>query len=135
MTFTVGYGPQWGREFPNYQADQKRQIALFVQTFQAYGLDQTQHQGRISPSWMNVPKTDSRYAYTTTNWLWHYHLGLPQYTKAMGGDVSDELLHFQWVYKSQHVDLIEVSRHYVMGKFYLPPTSSLPTSTPAPAGP
>lgn len=132
MTFTVGVGPQWKKEWPNYLPDQRAKVQLFVYTFQKHGLDQTKFQGRISPSWMNRQPGSSPYLYTTTNWLWHYHIGLPHYTKAMGADVSDWLLHFQWVNYSRHVDLIELSPHQVGGKFYLPPTSSLPTITSPP---
>lgn len=138
MTFTVGFGPQWRKEWPNYQPDQRYQVGLFIQTFQTHGLDQTKFQGRISPSWMNQAKGSPAYNYTTSHWLWHYHIGLPTYTPAAGGDVSDWLLHFQWVYQSKHLDLIELSQHYVAGKFYLPPGSNLaatPQPTQPPAGP
>jgi hypothetical protein len=137
MTFTVGVGPQWRKEWPNYQLDQKHQVGVFIQTFQTYGLDQTRFQGRISPSWMNLKTGSVPYIYATTNWLWHYHIGLPKYNKAMGGDVSDWVLHFQWVRPSDHVDLIELSPHQVARKFFIPDPSSLastpaPTSTPTP---
>lgn len=135
MTFTVGVGPQWKKEWPHYQPDQKYQVQLFIHTFQQHGLDPTKFQGRISPSWMNLLKGSQAYNYTTTNWLWHYHIGLPSYTKSVVGDyVSDWLLHFQWVNHSRHIDLIELSTHQVNGKFYLPSQSSL-ASTPAPTQP
>lgn len=81
MTFTVGFGPQWRKEWPNYQPDQRYQVGLFIQTFQTHGLDQTKFQGRISPSWMNQAKGSPAYNYTTSHWLWHYHIGLPTYTR------------------------------------------------------
>jgi hypothetical protein len=136
MTFTVGVGPQWRKEWPNYLADQRLKVQIFVQTFQTYGLNQTKFPGRISPSWMSLAKGTPAYDYTTKNWLWHYHIGLPHYTPAMGGDVSDWVLHFQWVHPNgKHLDLIELSTHQVMGKFYLPPATSMaatPAPTPAP---
>jgi hypothetical protein len=134
MTFTVGLGPQWKKEWPNYQPDQRYRVGLFVQTFLVHGLDATKFQGRISPSWMNLAQGSVLHTYTTTHWLWHYHIGLPMYRQAMGGDVSDEVLHFQWVYNSKHVDLIELSPHYLGGKFFLPLAASL-AATPAPTPP
>lgn len=134
MTFTVGFGPQWAREWKNYLADQKLKVADFVQVYQAHGLDRTQHPGRISPSWMNLQPSHPNYAYTQNNFLWHYHIGLPRYTKSQYGDyTSDWVLHFQWVGQGSHIDLLELSTHQVMGKFYLPPPTSLVTPSPSPA--
>jgi hypothetical protein len=134
MTFTVGFGPQWSREWKQYQPDQKIKVGEFVQLYQAHGLDPTKLPGRISPSWMGLQPQHPNYAYTQNNFLWHYHIGLPQYTKSAVGDhTSDWVLHFQWVGRGSHIDLLELSTHQVMGKFYLPPAGSLPAATPAPS--
>jgi hypothetical protein len=121
MTFTVGFGPQWSREWKSYQPDQKLKVGEFIHLYQANGLDPTVLPGRISPSWMNLQSTHPNFAYAKNNFLWHYHIGLPQYTKSVYGDrTSDWVLHFQWVGRGSHIDLLELSTHQVMGKFYLP---------------
>jgi hypothetical protein len=131
MTFTVGYGPQWSREWRNYLPDQKQAVGAFVQTYLVHGLDRTKLPGRVSPSWMGLQPVHPNYAYTQANFLWHYHIGLPKYTRSSYGDqVSDWVLHFQWVGRGSHIDLLELSTHQVGGRFYVPPSRSLPPPTP-----
>lgn len=114
----------------------EKKVAEFVAIFQAHGLDPTRLPGRISPSWMGLQQTHPNYGYAQNNFPWHYHIGLPHYKRSIYGDhTSDWVLHFQWVGRGSRIDLLELSTHQVMGKFYLPPSSSLPSPPPAPNDP
>lgn len=128
MSFTVGFGNQFAREWKNYLPDQKTKVGEFIQLFQTHGLaDQTKYPGRVSPSWFGLPPNHPNHAYTITHSLWHYHIGLPHYTgTATWGNTSDWVLHFQWVSQGSHIDIVDMNTHHnSKGSFYLPPATNL----------
>lgn len=133
MTYTVSFTVQFAREFQVFPVYQQTAITSFITTYQAHGLDnQTKFQGRVSPSWHNLPPNHPDYQYAYANDLWHYHLGLPEYNGSQQwGRVSDWLLHFQWKERGPHISLVDVYHHYRSdGTFYLPPATSLQEPSP-----
>ena len=122
MTFTAGFKQKFGAEFERFPIDQQTKVLGFAHTFQTHGLrDLSRYEGKITPSWSgNATKAD--YEYALENDLWHYHIGLPTYrTIHPAYKTSDWVLHFQWINKGRHIDLVDVYSHYTRdGSFYLP---------------
>lgn len=133
MLYTVSFNIKFAEEYARIPPREQTAIANFISTFEAYGLgDQTRFPGRLSPSWHGLPPNDLNAMYTQEYCLWHYHIGLPEYSgEAIWGRTSDWLLHFQWVQNSSHVNLVDLYQHHRRdGSFYLPPADRLdPTST------
>lgn len=123
MTYTVSFSQIFGQEFSRSPEPEQNAVASFIATFQAVGLaDQTKYPGRISPSWANIPQDHPNAIHAKKYDLWHYHVGLPDYTGVATWDkVSDWLLHFQWRKTATHVHLVDLYQHHRHdGSFYLP---------------
>ncbi len=124
--YTWGFKIKFANEyqkFPQYQIDK---IDKFLDTYEVFGLmDKSKYEGKLSHSW-KVETTNPNHSYAKQNNLWHYHIGLPNYKYGTPHKTSDLLLHFQWVYGSTHINLIDIYDHYKAdGKFYLPSTAYL----------
>ncbi|MET3459797.1 hypothetical protein [Variovorax atrisoli] len=136
MTFTVGFSAVWLREWANYLPAQQTAVAGFLAIYKAHGLsDQTRYPGRIGNSWHGLPINDPQYVHAQNNHLYHYHIGYPRYAGGQlgppaWGQTSEDLLHFQWI--GNHIKLVELSAHQVMGKFYIPTSQSLADPLPSP---
>lgn len=123
MSYFVKFKQRFAIEFQRFLPDQKQAIGQFLYTYQEHGLaDQTKYQGRISPSWMNVPTNHPNHVYAKDNHLWHYHVGLPSYSgSGTWGQTSDWVLHFQWPDKGPVIQLVDLYTHHTSDKlFYLP---------------
>ncbi|ULR87386.1 hypothetical protein [Comamonas sp. B21-038] len=128
MSYTVKYSIQFLKDFDHFPEDQVLKIAKFASVFQQHGLaDQTKFEGRVSPSWMNLPTNHPDYQYTLSRHLWHYHIGIPQYSGMQQWNrTSDWVLHFQWPQRGPTVWLVDVYAHHTSsGAFYLPPPTAL----------
>jgi hypothetical protein len=134
MSFTVNFGDLFAKEWPNYLPAQKKLLGDFVSLVKQYGLDQTQLPGKLSPSWMNASQANFQYAQKYH--LSHYHYGYPQWRVSGPGKplTSDEVVHFQWIPGSTHIDVVDIYVHYDRnGNFYLPSMGYLVTPTPVPS--
>jgi hypothetical protein len=120
MTFTVGFGQQFLKEWPQFDADQKARVSEFVALVQKHGLVQAHLPGKLTPSWIGAGQPNFQYAQQHS--LWHYHLGYPSWTKhAHAPWTSDWVIHFQHLAGSSHVDVLDLYTHYdSKGNFYLP---------------
>ncbi|QOQ75820.1 hypothetical protein IMF22_01720 [Pseudomonas poae] len=123
MPYSASYNDLFALEFQNYPADQQNAVVGFVTTFVACGLrDFSRYPGKIAPSWGGLDPSHPDYAYTTTNHLWHYHLGVPVYTPSISGRylTSDIVLHFEWPHRGSSIHLVDTCYHYLKNSFYIP---------------
>ena len=124
MSYTWEFGKQFAVEFSNYPEKQQNKILDFTDIYEEYGLSEfSKYQGKISPSWRGIEKTDPIYDFTYSNSLWHYHVGLPEYIKSKYNNylTSDMILHFQWKKSSTHIRILDITDHYKSnGEFWLP---------------
>lgn len=80
------------------------------------------YQGKFSPSWKGLNPNSDQFKYTYQNKLWHYHLGLPEYTKSQFFEyyTSDWVLHFIKISNAEII-LVDLYQHYTAdGSFYIP---------------
>lgn len=124
MSYTWEFGKQFAVEFNNYPENQQDKILDFIDIYEENGLnDFSKFQGKISPSWRGIDKTNPIYDFTYSNSLWHYHVGLPDYIKSKYNNylTSDMVLHFQWKNNSNHIRVLDITWHYKRnGEFWLP---------------
>lgn len=129
MSYTWKFGKQFAIEFGNYPKKQQDKILDFTDIYEEHGLiDFSKYQGKISPSWRGIEKTDPIYDFTYSNNLWHYHVGLPSYTKSKYNNylTSDMILHFQWKKRCTHIRILDITDHYRSnGEFWLPNSNYL----------
>jgi hypothetical protein len=128
--YQVTYLPKFSQEFENFPLDQQDSILDFTDIFEELGLsDFSKYDGKITPSWKNLEPDDPKYIYTRENHLWHYHVGIPEYKNVYDKyKTSDMVLHFQWFFKGDEINLVDMYYHYTNdGEFYLPPEAYLTT--------
>jgi len=121
--YTVKFRRQFAIEFQYYPNFQQDKILDFVEIFEQWGLsDFSKYNGKISPSWSGLEKTETNYDYAKNNNLWHYHIGIPKYQQLHPKyQTSDIVLHFQWHNKGNIIYLVDIYSHYKNdGSFYLP---------------
>jgi len=133
MTFTVAFKLQFAQEFTRFPPDQQDRVLDFVQLFEKHGLgDFSKYPGKVAPSWSGLPAGHPNIGYAQANDLWHYHMGYPVFTPGPKYQTSDWLIHFQWVARGTHIELVDCYQHYTYsGAFYMPPAKAL-ASAPAP---
>lgn len=122
MTYSFSFKRQFAIEFTRFPIDQQNKILDFTDTFVAHGLsDFTKYIGKIAPSW-GGSATHSAEVFARANHLWHYHIGLPSYAQVHEKyKTSDWVLHFQWVDRGNHIDILDLYSHYKYdGSFYMP---------------
>jgi hypothetical protein len=124
MAYTYSFKQKFAAEFANFPIDQQDKIFDFLDTYEKYGLvDFSNYVGKITPSWKGALPGGADYNYALTNYLWHYHIGLPYYAATAHGQykTSDWVLHFQWPKQGDHIFLVDLYSHYTRtGQFYLP---------------
>jgi hypothetical protein len=128
VTYSFGFKKQFAREFAQFPVEQQDKILVFAETFESHGLsDFSKYVGKISPSWSGLPHTDPSYSFAQANHLWHYHIGIPSYRSVHPQYMtSDWVVHFQWVNRGTHIDLVDIYSHYKSdGSFHLPASSYL----------
>ena len=121
--FTWGYLLKFSEELKRYPLDQQQSIVNFLDIYESQGLsDFSKFPGKIAPSWSGLLANHPSYAFTRNNSLWHYHIGIPDYKQVHAQyRTSDYVLHFQWVNKGSHIDLVDTCYHRKSnGEFYLP---------------
>jgi hypothetical protein len=127
MTYSTSFKKQFTIEFSRFPTDQQDKVLEFTETFEEHGLsDFNMYPGKISPSW-GGNATPAAAAFAQANDMWHYHVGVPSYTQVHGKyKTSDWVLHFQWINRGQHVDILDLYSHYRYdGSFYLPGAGAL----------
>jgi hypothetical protein len=124
LSYTWEYGKQFAVQFGRYPEDQQDKILDFTDIYEVFGLkDFSKYQGKITPSWRKIDKTDPIYDFTYSNNLWHYHIGMPDYVKSQYNNysTSDMILHFQRKDHIKHIRLLDITWHYkANGEFWLP---------------
>lgn len=126
--FTVSFNKLFAKQFEQFDTKAQDCILDFVEQFERCGLDDfTNYEGKIAPSWSNLATDNPKYVYAKGNDLWHYHIGLPEYTQRHDKyKTSDWVLHFQWQPKGTELNLVDMCYHYTCdGEFYLPDESYL----------
>ena len=129
MSYSWEFGKQFAVQFGRYPEDQQDKILDFTDVYEQNGLsDFSKFQGKISPSWRGIDKTDPIYDFTYSNNLWHYHIGMPDYVKSKYNNysTSDMILHFQRKDHIKHIRLLDITWHYkANGEFWLPTSECL----------
>lgn len=117
------YSHRFAIEFENYTLDQQTAVLKFLDIFEQYGLkDFSVYQGKFSPSWKGLDPNSDKFKYAFKNKLWHYHIGLPEYTKSQFFEyhTSDWVLHFI-KFSDDYIVLVDLYQHYTIdGVFYIP---------------
>jgi hypothetical protein len=123
VIFKWELGTLFKEQFSFYPKDQQDAVIKFITTYQNFGLnDFSSYEGKLSPSYKGIDKTDPVYEFTYTNNLWHYHIGLPSYAKSKSAKylTSDMILHFQCK-DTNYIRLLDITWHYKAdGTFWLP---------------
>lgn len=121
--YTVSFSKLFAANYKQFSESDQNKVLDFTEKFEEFGLiDFSVYEGKLSSSWANIDETDANYTYAKANHLWHYHVGLPQYTQRHGKyKTSDWVLHFQWDFGSSHIHIVDMCYHYTSdGVFYLP---------------
>lgn len=122
-SYDVFRSEKFSFEFNNYPVNQQDKILDFTEIYEEHGLgDFSKYEGKISHSWKGLANTDPDYIYAKSNNLWHYHIGLPEYTQVHDQyKTSDIVLHFERPESDTEITLIDCYAHYTYnGSFYLP---------------
>lgn len=129
MSYSWEFGKQFAVQFGHYPEDQQDKILDFTDIYEEFGLkDFSKYQGKITPSWRGIDKTDPIYDFTYSNNLWHYHIGMPDYVKSKYNNysTSDMILHFQRKDHKKLIRLLDITWHYkANGEFWLPTNECL----------
>ena len=128
MKYTWDFKKVFATQFSNWSKKDQDKILDFTDIYEEYGLDDfSKYPGKIAPSWSFLDISDPNYSYTTNNYLWHYHVGIPEYRQVHDKfQTSSYVLHFQWKNKGTHISLVDCYEHYLKnGTFYLPPEQYL----------
>lgn len=126
-TYTHAFKTQFATEFARFPTAQQDKVLNFLLKYAQVGLsDFEQYEGKISPSWSGNATT-ANYLFALANELWHYHIGIPEYTSTHSKyKTSDWVLHFQWPGQGNHIDIVDLYSHKTyFGNFYMPPPSAL----------
>ena len=125
MAYTVGFKPKFAKEFLNLPGEYKSKIWDFKVLFEQHGLsDFTKYPGKIAQSWSGN-STQKDFEFTKKHDLYHYHIGLPEYYQSEHSTylVSEWVLHFQWINRGYHIDLVDLYSHRrADGSFHIPGT-------------
>lgn len=127
-TYTVSFGKKLQEEFQRFPKDQQDKIIAFADLYERVGLvDFDLYEGKIAPSWSGLDESNPLHGYCRENFLWHYHIGIPEYHQRHEKyKTSEWVLHFMWPHQSSHIVLVDIYSHYVRGgEFYLPPEDYL----------
>lgn len=107
----VTFSLDFQEKFPYFPKADKEKILLFVRHVTQYGLTQLKGRNKSSD---NVPTNDpnwtNKVAYAQKHKLWHFHIGIPDYTLSEKGDyVSEYILHYQLF--DDEIKLVSMSYH------------------------
>ncbi|WP_371233608.1 hypothetical protein ACAW63_10895 [Pseudomonas sp. QE6] len=118
MALTVELSDFFSANFSQFPHDDKVKIALFIKHCQANGLNGLP--GKLKPS-TDVPGTDPDYytkvQYARDNYLWHYHIGIPDYEKLNPFSkvlTSRYVLHFQRFPGNKVIRIVDLDDHRPM---------------------
>lgn len=123
QNYTVSFGKLFAANFEQFSKSDQDKVLDFTDKFEECGLVNFDvFPGKVSHSWANIDSSDANYTYAQANNLWHYHVGIPQYTTRHGKyKTSDWVVHFQWEYGASHIHIVDMHYHYSSdGVFYLP---------------
>lgn len=112
LTMVVDFGELFRKEFNNYLEADQQKIFAFVKHVREFGLENLE--GRNKPS-SNVDTNDPNFLnkvrYATDNKLYHYHIGIPNYTLSPKGDkTSKYVLHYVLV-DVNTIKIVDMSEH------------------------
>lgn len=128
MTYTWKLSSQFQTEFGNFPQDQQDKIIDFTDIYEVHGFsDFNLYEGKIAQSWSGPDMSKEDFDFAKDNDLWHYHIGIPNYTQVHGKyKTSDWVLHFQWPNMGNSIALVDLYSHYTRdGRFYLPKAKNL----------
>lgn len=107
----VTFGENFTRYYFNFPKSDQAKIREFITHVETYGLTQLKGRNKSSD---NVPTNDpnwtNKVAYAQKHKLWHFHIGIPDYTLSEKGDyVSEYILHYQLF--DDEIKLVSMSYH------------------------
>lgn len=117
MQRIVEFSPHFDALYRGFPERDQDRIDDFTEHFVQYGL--VSLQGKVGPSW-KVPGTDPEYyekvRFAREHYLWHYHVGIPDYKPSRYGDymTSDWVVHFQRFPRDQVIRLVDYGFHSPM---------------------
>lgn len=119
MALIVELSDFFSTNFANFLREDQDKIARFIQHCQAHGLDD-RLPGKLKSS-TNVPGTDPDYyakvQYAKDNYLWHYHIGIPDYEQQnpfCKVSTSRYVLHFQRFPGNKVIRIVDLDDHRPM---------------------
>lgn len=107
----VFFGEKFAQKFPNFPKADKEKILGFANHVEQFGFDGLQGRNKSSD---NVPTDHPNWAervrYAKEHQLWHYHIGIPDYTLSEKGDYTSEyVLHY--VLGDGFIKIVDLSAH------------------------
>ncbi|MFB2538231.1 MULTISPECIES: hypothetical protein [unclassified Acinetobacter] len=98
-------------KFPNYPKADKEKILAFINHVKQHCLDGLQGRNKASDNVpFDHPNWSERVAFAQKYHLWHYHIGIPNYTTASNGEqVSQYILHYMRL--ENEIRIIALSDH------------------------
>lgn len=107
----VIYGDKFKSHLKHFPAIDQLKIKKFVEHIEQYGFEGLTGRNKSSD---NVPTTHpnwrERVKYVQDNQLWHYHIGIPNYSSSEQGDYTSEyVLHY--IKGENFIKIIDLSPH------------------------
>ena len=108
----VNLSPTFKSYLKNYPKSDQLKIANFISHVQKHGLTNLEGRNKSSdnvptddPNWLNKVKQAKMYN------LWHYHIGIPDYSGIFGDKTSEYVLHYRLDETSNCITIVYMSPH------------------------
>lgn len=111
--FEISLGSIFLKHYPNFPEADKNKIDSFIEHYQEFGF--TGLSGKNVDS-SNVSTDDpdfiKKVKYAIQNNLWHYHIGIPEYTLSNCGtySTSEYVIHYQKI-SDYEIKIVDFSPH------------------------
>ncbi|MFW2176341.1 MULTISPECIES: hypothetical protein [unclassified Moraxella] len=104
-------GDDFALKLVNFPNTDKQKIRLFILHLEKHGFDGLTGRNKSSDNVpFNDPNWSDKVAYAQKYQLWHYHIGIPNYTMTNNGEqISEYIIHY--IKESDKIILISMSYH------------------------
>lgn len=108
----VNLSPTFKTYLKNFPKSDQLKIAGFINHVKKYGLNSLEGRNKSSdkvptndPQWLAKVKQAQKYN------LWHYHIGIPNYSGLFGDKTSEYVLHYMFDEANDCITLVYMSPH------------------------